>query len=183
MNPVLLSKQMNPSVHEAFSYSVVGWELYSYPNHWSLAIPSAYSPGTITVTTTTTTAVLIDLTYISFFRSSFQYIAQYLIQNNAFGGTARCSDVLLSRDTHSAQVWCRNDLVSLFSLLRTLLRSASNPDCRLVATLGLSKTMVKKIGRKDILSVDVPKACTTVVNPEVPLALRLQSGLLIGISR
>ncbi|KAF8250538.1 hypothetical protein K440DRAFT_640093 [Wilcoxina mikolae CBS 423.85] len=53
----------------------------------------------------------------------------------------------------------------------------------LVATLGLSRTALRKIGRKDILSVNVPKACDTVTNPAAPLALRLQSNLLVGISR
>ncbi|KAL7271663.1 R8 protein [Rhizina undulata] len=52
----------------------------------------------------------------------------------------------------------------------------------LVATLG-SKSNLKKVLRKDIMSVNVPKACKTVIYPEAPLALRLQSNLLYGISR
>ncbi|GAB7344878.1 hypothetical protein MBLNU457_3319t1 [Dothideomycetes sp. NU457] len=52
----------------------------------------------------------------------------------------------------------------------------------LVATLG-SKSTLKKVGRKDILNVDVPKACETVTDPEVPLALRLQGNLLFGLTR
>jgi len=31
--------------------------------------------------------------------------------------------------------------------------------------------------------VDVPKACETVSDPEVPLALRLQGNLLFGLTR
>ncbi|KAI5813074.1 Rec8 like protein-domain-containing protein [Pyronema omphalodes] len=53
----------------------------------------------------------------------------------------------------------------------------------LVATLGLSRTTLKKLGRRDILAVNLPKACGTVIEPIAPLALRLQSNLLIGISR
>ncbi|KAI5795524.1 Rec8 like protein-domain-containing protein [Geopyxis carbonaria] len=55
----------------------------------------------------------------------------------------------------------------------------------LVATLGANRgdSALKKIGRKEILSVNVPKACDTIIHPDAPLALRLQSTLLIGISR
>ncbi|KAF2203858.1 hypothetical protein GQ43DRAFT_478683 [Delitschia confertaspora ATCC 74209] len=52
----------------------------------------------------------------------------------------------------------------------------------LVATLG-SKSNLKKINRKAILDVNVPKACETIVDPQAPMALRLQSSLLYGISR
>ena len=51
------------------------------------------------------------------------------------------------------------------------------PVHRLVATLG-SKSGLKKINRKAILDVDIPKACSTVTEPEAPMALRLQSNLL-----
>lgn len=52
----------------------------------------------------------------------------------------------------------------------------------LVATLG-SKSALKKINRKAILDVDVPRACQTIQAPEAPMALRLQSNLLYGVSR
>ncbi|KAI9804966.1 MAG: hypothetical protein M1833_006269 [Piccolia ochrophora] len=52
----------------------------------------------------------------------------------------------------------------------------------LVATLG-SRSSLKKVNRKAILDVDVPKACETILAPEVPMALRLQSSLLYGVSR
>ncbi|KAL2356650.1 Rec8 like protein-domain-containing protein [Cryomyces antarcticus] len=52
----------------------------------------------------------------------------------------------------------------------------------LVATLG-SKSTLKKVNRKAILDVDVPKACETIIQPEAPMALRLQSNLLYGVSR
>lgn len=48
---------------------------------------------------------------------------------------------------------------------------------RLVATLG-SKSALKKITRRAILDVDLPKACQTITEPEAPLALRLQGSLL-----
>ncbi|KAL6162183.1 hypothetical protein ACJQWK_11129 [Exserohilum turcicum] len=47
----------------------------------------------------------------------------------------------------------------------------------LVATLG-SKSSLKRINRKQILDVDVPKACETIVDPVAPMALRLQGNLL-----
>lgn len=47
----------------------------------------------------------------------------------------------------------------------------------LVATLG-SKSTLKRVSRKAILDVDVQKACETIVTPEAPMALRLQSNLL-----
>ncbi|KAK5175133.1 R8 protein [Saxophila tyrrhenica] len=52
----------------------------------------------------------------------------------------------------------------------------------LVATLG-SKSTLKKVSRKAILDVDVSKACETIGTPEAPLALRLQSNLLYGVTR
>lgn len=54
---------------------------------------------------------------------------------------------------------------------------------RLVATLGSKTTISKKLQKKDILEVDLPKACETIISPEAPLALRLQSNLLYGVSR
>ena len=48
---------------------------------------------------------------------------------------------------------------------------------RLVATLG-AKSNLKKVNRKDILNVNVPKACNTIIAPDAPMALRLQSNLL-----
>ena len=48
---------------------------------------------------------------------------------------------------------------------------------RLVATLG-SRSNSKKINRKAILNVDVPKTCSIIIQPEAPMALRLQSNLL-----
>lgn len=48
---------------------------------------------------------------------------------------------------------------------------------RLVATLG-QKSSLKRINRKQMLEVDVPKACQTIVDPAAPMALRLQGNLL-----
>ncbi|KAL9081140.1 MAG: hypothetical protein Q9157_000231 [Trypethelium eluteriae] len=55
-------------------------------------------------------------------------------------------------------------------------------ECRLVATLG-SRSSLRKVNRKDIQAVNVKKACETIVMPEAPMALRLQSNLLYGVSR
>ena len=48
---------------------------------------------------------------------------------------------------------------------------------RLVATLG-AKSNTKKLTKKAILDVNVKKACETIIEPEAPMALRLQSNLL-----
>lgn len=40
------------------------------------------------------------------------------------------------------------------------------------------KSVLKKVGRKAILDVNIPAACNTIVQPELPMALRLQSSLL-----
>jgi meiotic recombination protein REC8 len=42
---------------------------------------------------------------------------------------------------------------------------------------------LKRISRKQILDVDVAKACQTIVEPVAPMALRLQGNLLYGVSR
>ncbi|KAL5353385.1 R8 protein [Pseudogymnoascus australis] len=52
----------------------------------------------------------------------------------------------------------------------------------LVGTLGPTSTALK-VKRKQILGVDVRKACETIIQPEAPMALRLQSSLLYGVSR
>lgn len=48
---------------------------------------------------------------------------------------------------------------------------------RLVATLG-HKSALKKVDRRAINNVNVPKACEIIIEPEAPMALRLQSNLL-----
>lgn len=53
----------------------------------------------------------------------------------------------------------------------------SNWPSRLVATLG-AKSNTKKVTKKAILDVNVKKACETIIEPEAPMALRLQSNLL-----
>lgn len=54
---------------------------------------------------------------------------------------------------------------------------ARPPSPRLVATLG-AKSNLKKVTRRAILDVNLPKACETITEPEVPIALRLQGSLL-----
>ncbi|KAG7412213.1 Meiotic recombination protein rec8 [Fusarium oxysporum f. sp. rapae] len=51
----------------------------------------------------------------------------------------------------------------------------------LVATVG--KSNQKRLTRKAIQQVNVPKACETIIGPGAPLALRLQGNLLYGVSR
>ena len=50
---------------------------------------------------------------------------------------------------------------------------------RLVATLG-SRSIARRLNRKAILDVDVPKACDVILNPQAPMALRLQGSMLYG---
>ncbi|KAL4917694.1 Rec8 like protein-domain-containing protein [Aspergillus aurantiobrunneus] len=52
----------------------------------------------------------------------------------------------------------------------------------LVATLG-ARSISRRLNRKTIQDVDVPKACCVIMDPVVPMALRLQSNLLYGVSR
>ncbi|KAI9037706.1 Rad21/Rec8 N terminal domain protein [Aspergillus affinis] len=52
----------------------------------------------------------------------------------------------------------------------------------LVATLG-PRSITKKLNRKAILDVDVPKACNVIMDPAAPMALRLQGNLLYGVSK
>ncbi|KAJ6014431.1 hypothetical protein N7540_009022 [Penicillium herquei] len=52
----------------------------------------------------------------------------------------------------------------------------------LVATLG-SRSITRRVNRKAILDVDVPEACRVIINPQAPMALRLQGSLLYGVSR
>lgn len=52
---------------------------------------------------------------------------------------------------------------------------------RLIATVG--KASNRKVTRKAIQEVDVPRACEKIIDPGAPLALRLQGNLLYGVSR
>jgi hypothetical protein len=52
----------------------------------------------------------------------------------------------------------------------------------LAATLG-NKSHVRKLGKRDILSVHVPKACKYLIAPPQPLALRTSSSLMVGVAR
>jgi len=53
---------------------------------------------------------------------------------------------------------------------------------RLAATLG-AKSTLKRLQKRDILSVDVPRACTFLSADDEPLALRLSSNLMYGVTR
>jgi hypothetical protein len=79
------------------------------------------------------------------------------------------------RSPYIAQIWRRNCLVSTESAQP--LPPSSDTTGRLVATLG-SKSSLKRINRKQILDVDVAKACKTIIDPVAPMALRLQGNLL-----
>lgn len=51
----------------------------------------------------------------------------------------------------------------------------------MIATTG--KSAQRKITKRAIKDVNVPKACKSITHPEAPLALRLQGNLLYGVSR
>ncbi|RHZ49529.1 uncharacterized protein CDV56_100552 [Aspergillus thermomutatus] len=52
----------------------------------------------------------------------------------------------------------------------------------LVATLG-SRSITRRLNKKAILDVDVPRACEVIMDPTAPMALRLQGNLLYGVAR
>lgn len=53
---------------------------------------------------------------------------------------------------------------------------------RLIANLGHNTTS-RKVNRKTIENVDVPRACNTIEKPPgAPIALRLQGNLLYGVA-
>lgn len=52
---------------------------------------------------------------------------------------------------------------------------------RLVATVG--KASQRKLNRKTLQEVNIPRACEKILDPGAPLALRLQGNLLYGVSR
>lgn len=45
------------------------------------------------------------------------------------------------------------------------------------------RSSTRKITRKAIQGVDIPRACDIIIRPGAPIALRLQSNLLYGVSR
>lgn len=64
---------------------------------------------------------------------------------------------------------------------------ANSGPFRLAATVGKGATtgkgLLRRLTRKAVFEVNVPKACETIIDPGAPLALRLQGSLLYGVSR
>jgi Rad21/Rec8 like protein len=60
--------------------------------------------------------------------------------------------------------------------------SSFNPLSRLAATLG-PKSQARKLTRRDYGNVDLIYTCQFLSCPPVPLSLRLQSNLMIGVVR
>lgn len=88
-------------------------------------------------------------------------------------GSSEFKHISLIKDPSIASIECHTSRPFIISS-SPLLTIFSN---RLVATIG-SKSNLKKVNRKAILDVDVKKACDTIIYPEAPMALRLQSNLL-----
>jgi meiotic recombination protein REC8 len=53
---------------------------------------------------------------------------------------------------------------------------------RLAATLG-SKSTLKKLTKKSVLTADITHLCDMIATPSEPLALRLSSNLMVGVAR
>ncbi|KAI8848333.1 Rec8 like protein-domain-containing protein [Chytridium lagenaria] len=51
------------------------------------------------------------------------------------------------------------------------------------STLGGSRSSIKKLSKKQLNGVNVSKACRYIVSPPEPMALRLSSNLMVGVSR
>jgi hypothetical protein len=85
------------------------------------------------------------------------------------------SDRTNPRSAHVAQIRCGDRVVCWEGVQSPL--PCTDRSARLVSCLG-SKSSLKRINRKQILDVDVPKACQTIVDPVAPMALRLQGNLL-----
>jgi meiotic recombination protein REC8 len=77
-------------------------------------------------------------------------------------------EILTSRKYGVATIWSVDSVAS---------RGPQLTNSRLVATLGQTSTL-KKVGKKAIQDVNVPKACGMIISPQAPMALRLQSHLL-----
>ena len=52
----------------------------------------------------------------------------------------------------------------------------------LAATLG-EKTSFKKLQKREVMSVDVVKTCEFLQAPSEPMALRMSSSLMVGVTR
>ena len=52
-----------------------------------------------------------------------------------------------------------------------------------MATVGTKSGGGRRISKKAIQDVNVRKACEKIIHPGAPMALRLQSNLLYGVSR
>ena len=107
---------------------------------------------------------------------SREYVLHAIAHSRACQLTVFPLEVLTSRDGGVATVWYLLTLPTVSDL-----HQPTDID-RLVATLG-SRSHSKKINRKAILDVDVPKTCSIIIQPEAPMALRLQSNLLLDLRR
>lgn len=69
-----------------------------------------------------------------------------------------------------------------FSLYRLITQLTGLNLSRILATVG-NKSVTKKVSKKAIEDVDLARACDKILRPGAPIALRLQAGLLFGVSR
>lgn len=52
-----------------------------------------------------------------------------------------------------------------------------------MSVVWIAATLQKKLSKKQIQSVEITEACDYLVHPPEPLALRLSSNLMVGVSR
>ena len=67
-------------------------------------------------------------------------------------------------------------------MLSVCLSCANQFSCRLAATLG-AKSSFKKLPKRSVLDANISQLCGLVAEPPEPLALRLSSNLMIGVTR
>ena len=53
----------------------------------------------------------------------------------------------------------------------------------LAANHSNTTALTKRLGKKYVISISISECCTSILNPEVAMALRLKASLLIGVSR
>jgi N terminus of Rad21 / Rec8 like protein len=82
------------------------------------------------------------------------------------------NELLSKRDSGFGLLW----------YVPTIVVSIPHKWSRLAATLG-SKSTLKKLTKKSVLTADISLLCEQIGQPSEPLALRLSSNLMVGVAR
>lgn len=86
------------------------------------------------------------------------------------------TELLSQRDSGYGLLW----LVHVYCLSRKF--ASYTGIFRLAATLG-SKSTLKALPRRSVLTANIIQLCTLISEPPEPLALRLSSNLMVGVVR